>query len=134
MVKRRGFTLVEIMIAVAILGLLTSLFTYQMSRYRRVAKKNAILANLRVVEDAKAQCVAEKGAQVGDTTTCSQAVVTAEYLKGRWPEYVDRHGGPFGSIAEGNKLEIRAVGSPPLYRGYPYEWWADDNNFDWILL
>ncbi len=131
--RRRGFSLVEVMFVVSLIGMIGSIFVVELKRYRRAVKQNAIMANLRVVEDAKAMCVAEKGVKTGDTTLCSNSVLTAEYLKGAWPAYVDRHGGPVGSISTDNKLEANAVGTAPTYRGYPYEWWADSANMDWIL-
>jgi prepilin-type N-terminal cleavage/methylation domain-containing protein len=71
--SRSGFTLVELMIVVAIIGLLTSLAVPNLARARDTSRLNVIYSNLRVLEAAKEQWALDKnqatGTPVPDLTT-----------------------------------------------------------------
>ena len=74
-----GFTLVEIMIVVAIIGLLAAIAVPNFAQARNNARKNACINNLRLIVAAKEQYAIENNANTGD------AVVDANitpYLKG----------------------------------------------------
>lgn len=58
---RSGFTLVEIMIVVAIIGLLTAIGIPNFVRARQTAQTNACINNLRVIDSAKQQWALENG-------------------------------------------------------------------------
>ena len=51
--RRGGFTLVEIMIVVAIIGLLAGISTPRFIKNRDTAQLNAIINNLRIIEESK---------------------------------------------------------------------------------
>lgn len=81
--KKAGFTLVEIMIVVAIIGLLAAIAIPNFVKARQTAQKNACINNLRQIDGAKEQWALENKKNQGD------AVVTAEvdaYVKGGAPE------------------------------------------------
>lgn len=61
-----GFTLVEIMIVVAIIGLLVSIVIPQWQRYRKIARVKVCVANLRQLDHAKAQWAFETRKSGGD--------------------------------------------------------------------
>jgi prepilin-type N-terminal cleavage/methylation domain-containing protein len=65
--RNKGFTLVEIMIVVAILGLLAMIAIPAFNRARRKSQTEACINNLRVISDAKAQAAIEFGGATGQS-------------------------------------------------------------------
>jgi prepilin-type N-terminal cleavage/methylation domain-containing protein len=66
-----GFTLVEIMIVVAIIGLLAAIAIPSFVKARAKSQATACINNLRQIESAVQQVALEKGKHVGDTITLS---------------------------------------------------------------
>lgn len=58
--KKQGFTLVEIMIVVLIIGLLAAIAIPNFLKARTTTQKNACIDNLRVIEGAKEQWAMEE--------------------------------------------------------------------------
>ena len=82
--NRKGFTLVEIMIVVAIIGLLAAIAIPNFVKARETAQKNACINNLRLIDAAKEQYALE-----WDLNTGATAPTTAQlddYFKSNvWP-------------------------------------------------
>jgi len=76
--RRSGFTLVEIMIVVAIIGLLAAIAIPNFVKARTTAQKNACIANLKQIDGAKEQWAMEFKKTSGDTT---DSVAVNSYLK-----------------------------------------------------
>jgi prepilin-type N-terminal cleavage/methylation domain-containing protein len=70
-IHKNGFTLVEIMIVVAIIGLLAALAIPNFVHAQNVARTNACISNLRYIDSAKQQWALEQRRQDMDTPSGS---------------------------------------------------------------
>jgi prepilin-type N-terminal cleavage/methylation domain-containing protein len=77
--KKSGFTLVEIMIVVAIIGLLAAIAIPNFVKARTTAQKNACINNLRQIDGAKEQWALENKKKSGDA--CASTDIQP-YIKG----------------------------------------------------
>lgn len=99
--KKSGFTLVEIMIVVAIIGLLAAIAIPSFIRARQNTQQSTCINNLRLIDGAKDQHALERGKSNGDP------VVNADispYLKQGIPTC------PIGGVA----YVVGVIGTDPL--------------------
>jgi prepilin-type N-terminal cleavage/methylation domain-containing protein len=73
--SNKGFTLVEIMIVVAIIGLLAAIAIPNFVRARQTSQTNACINNLRQLDGAKQQWALENGQKASAEPTPSQIKV-----------------------------------------------------------
>jgi prepilin-type N-terminal cleavage/methylation domain-containing protein len=79
--RKSGFTLVEIMIVVAIIGLLAAIAIPNFVKARTKAQQNACIANLRQLDGAKEQWALENKKTDGAATAGSETAIDA-FLRG----------------------------------------------------
>lgn len=81
---KKGFTLVEIMIVVAIIGLLAAIAIPSFMRARTTSQANACINNLRQIESGKEQLGMELGLTNGAIIENALLVGSTNFIK-QWP-------------------------------------------------
>ncbi len=82
LISRKGFTLVEIMIVVAIIGLLAAIAIPNFIKAREAAERNACIENLKQIQGAIQIWAITNDKTDSDTPTTSEIV--SDYIK-KWP-------------------------------------------------
>ena len=112
--SERGFTLVEIMVVILIIGILVSLALPSWMNARARAQTRICVANLRQIHQAKEMYALATRAQTGTTVSMSDLV----------PQYLDHE--PFCPAGGGAAYTVNAIGTPPeCPSGIP------SHRFDW---
>lgn len=76
-----GFTLVEIMIVVGIIGLVAAIGVPNFLRYREASRKSVCIANLKKMQEAKTQWAFEKGKKTTETPLEADLCGGEQYLR-----------------------------------------------------
>ena len=98
--RSKGFTLVEIMIVVLIIGILLSIAVPQWMKARARSQTNACYGNLKQIENAKEELAMEMHLPQG------APVVNGDL----WPAYIK--GSTFPACAAGGTYTLNTIGTP----------------------
>ncbi|MDI9639910.1 prepilin-type N-terminal cleavage/methylation domain-containing protein [Kamptonema cortianum] len=102
---RKGFTLVEIMIVVLIIGILLAIAVPNFVKARQNSRVQTVVGNLKQIDSAKEQWAMDTGA--ASTATPTSADLVPDYIK-KWPS------GPVGS---GTDYVANQMNTPPTFKG-----------------
>jgi prepilin-type N-terminal cleavage/methylation domain-containing protein len=113
--KKKGFTLVEIMIVVLIIGILLAIAVPNFITARANSRAQTIIGNLKQLESAKEQWAMDKGkTSVDDPGSGSGSELVPEFMK-QWPT------GPVTGTYAAN-----AVNTPSTFNGKNSDEWKTD--------
>ena len=100
--RNSGFTLVEIMIVVAIIGLLAAIAIPNFVRARSTSQKNACINNLRQIDGAVQQWALE-----------NKAAASADVTSGNVTPYLGRGGGAYPTCPAGGTYNVTKCNVAP---------------------
>jgi len=123
-----GFTLVEIMIVVAIIGLLAAIAIPNFLRARETAQQNACINNLRQIDGAIQQWALEDGAGPSDTVTPSDiqpymgrgSSGTLPWCPLAGANHTFSHSYSLTTVANPPTCNLGGVGTVPYQDGYEH--------------
>lgn len=81
MKNQKGFTLIEIMIVVLIIGILLAIAIPNFMKARETSRTKACVSNLKQIDSAKQQWAMEKKASDGDACTDGDIIGDGLYIK-----------------------------------------------------
>jgi prepilin-type N-terminal cleavage/methylation domain-containing protein len=118
-IKRAGFTLVEIMIVVAIIALLAAIAVPGFLRARKRSQASKILNDLRMIDSAIDQYAIENGKKTGDPVSVPD-----------WTNYVKKDSNLFatGKDLFGNDYGAQSVDTIPKVPQSAYDTLSDVTN------
>jgi prepilin-type N-terminal cleavage/methylation domain-containing protein len=111
--KRSGFTLVEIMIVVLIIGILMAIAVPNFIRARESSRRNSCIANLKQIDSAKEQWAMDNRAAAGAAVTMGD--IAGVYIKGATTGPVCPAGGTYTVNTVGTNPSCSRSAAPDLH-------------------
>jgi len=111
--KTHGFTLVEIMIVVLIIGILMAIAVPQFIKARSSSRQKTVISNLRQIDGAKERWAMEQGKKSGDPVASTDLT----------PDYIKTY--PDNTPVTGTYLP-NAVGTNPSFLAKDQYQWSSD--------
>ncbi len=114
--KKRAFTLVEIMIVVLIIGILMAIAIPNFVKSRETSSRNACIENLRQIDHAKESYAMENNLPSGTTVQMSDLTGINHYLKGPLTGPTCASGGSYTVDVVGTNPSCTLGGAPNLHK------------------
>lgn len=113
--KSQGFTLVEIMIVVLIIGILMAIAVPNFIKARESSRRNSCIANLKQIDSAKEQYAMDLRLATGAAVTWANLTGASGYLKGPATGPVCPGGGAYTIDVVGTNPACSKSASPDLH-------------------
>jgi general secretion pathway protein G len=122
--QRQAFTLVEIMIIVALIGLLAALAVPTFIKARKQSQGKRIVNDARIIDAAIDAWAFEKGKQDNDTISAADLIVIAQYTKSGVISTTDLLGNPFTIGPVGTNQVLISSDTKDALTGVAIDWAA----------
>jgi prepilin-type N-terminal cleavage/methylation domain-containing protein len=121
---RHGFTLVEIMVVVAIIAMLAAIGTSNMLRARKRAQASKILDDLRMLDGALDQYAIENNKQTGDVAVFSDLTPYMKRMNKLTMLGADVFGQPYGPYSVDTPPKVADTTFQSLSDVAPADFWS----------